>query len=357
MRRERGRNVRKKRKVGRWILGSLGIVIVLIVAPRVIGLRRGPSTTAATPAYFVETSLSGSFTGQVAASGSMAPRALATVESPVAGTVSSFSVSQGSAVSAGDVLATFASGVRITSPITGRVVSLSASSGDYVSPGETLANVADMSSMFADLTVPETVIAQVARGQSVSLSLPALPDRTFKGTVTEVGRQGATGTSGGVVFPVTVKVDAPSGILIGMTVNATITTARIGSSVYVPTSAIETVNGRTAVLVPQSLLNLPYGAGNGGGQGPGRSNISGRGRFLRGLFGGSGAGALSATTIPKTVYVTVGATNASYTQIVSGLAGGREILVPNPAASQAATTGSGGGRGAFRFGGGGNGGS
>ena|GEM_PF-5223601 len=357
----------KSRRTRRWVLVVVIIVVLAIAGARVMGGRRvAPANAATTPSYFVERSVKGSFTGQVAASGSIVPKALATVESPTAGTVSSFAVKEGDTVSAGETIARLSSGGTIASPIAGEVVSLPVSSGDYVTAGETLADVADMSAMFADLTVPEQDISQLAKGQPVSLTLPALPDRTFDGTVTEVGRQGSQGSSGGVEFPVTVKVKDPTGILIGMTVSAMVTTGTIPNAIYVPTSAIQTVNGRTAVLEPASTLSLPFGSPNGGtGSGNGftraRTFAGGgfrrSGGFLSSLFGGVQQGDTSnftRSTIPQTVYVTVGETNASDTEIVSGLAAGQEVLVPNPAAASLTPTGTGGGAGfGFRGGGGG----
>ncbi|HBQ96545.1 MAG TPA: biotin attachment protein, partial [Sulfobacillus sp.] len=86
------------------------------------------------------------------------------------------------------------------------------------------ATVADTSTLFANVEVPEQFVREVADGQTVTLTLPALVGQTFSGTVTEVGEQGTANSSGVVEYPATIKISSPSHILVGMSITADINT-------------------------------------------------------------------------------------------------------------------------------------
>jgi HlyD family secretion protein len=81
-------------------------------------------------------------------------------------------------------------------PVAGRVVSLAAEEGEVVvsgtmnNPASVIATIADLSEILAEVDVDETEIAQVRVGQVATLKVDALPDRTFRGRVVEVGSSG-----------------------------------------------------------------------------------------------------------------------------------------------------------------------
>src|SRR5579871_4255234 len=62
--------------------------------------------------------------------------------------------------------------------------------------GSTLMTLADMSVITAEVKVDETDIVNVAMGQSVNVTVDALPGRVFKGHVTQVGDQALLRTTG-----------------------------------------------------------------------------------------------------------------------------------------------------------------
>jgi cobalt-zinc-cadmium efflux system membrane fusion protein len=79
--------------------------------------------------------------------------------------------------------------LRITSPINGRVTARNAAPGLLVQPGNGPApfTVADISTMWMVANVAEDELPQVHLGQPVEASLPAFPDRTFEGRVSNIG--------------------------------------------------------------------------------------------------------------------------------------------------------------------------
>ena len=140
----------------RWWLpvGALAVVLAGLYF-FVLKPNRAPAgLAAATPEYLAETASTGTFVGEVSVSGTTAAASLATVEVPNASTVASVSVALGDHVADGGKLATLSNGTVVTSPIAGRVVSVPAAPGAYLTAGSTVATVADLSSMYADVTVP-----------------------------------------------------------------------------------------------------------------------------------------------------------------------------------------------------------
>lgn len=103
--------------------------------------------------------------------------------------------------------------VELCAPFGGTVVDVRVEAGDPVSPGEIAIVLATLDRLYArtiDLT--ELDVARVAVGQSVVVSVDALPDQEFAGVVREIALQ-AKDYRGDVVYDVTVELtdvaDAP----------------------------------------------------------------------------------------------------------------------------------------------------
>ncbi len=142
--------------------------------------------------------------------------------------------------------------VRIESPIDGIVTRRNIEEGEMVmigtmnNAGTVLLTLADMSVIQAEVEVDETNIPSVVVGQLAKITIDALPDRSFKGHVTEIGNspiQAATGTSTSTAqatnFKVVVTIDehVPE-VRPGFTCTADITTATRKNVVAVPIPAV-----------------------------------------------------------------------------------------------------------------------
>ena len=81
----------------------------------------------------------------------------------------------------------------VTSPIDGMVTNLPVRVGETVVPGienspsSLIMTVADMSVITAEVKVDETDIVNVSLGQVADVTIDAMPNKTFKGHVTEIG--------------------------------------------------------------------------------------------------------------------------------------------------------------------------
>ena len=74
-------------------------------------------------------------------------------------------------------------GYAVTAPISGTVVLRSASIGKLVGVEETLFEVVDTTTMWAEIDVPEDLLAQVSVGQQVVVTVDGLGAQQFQGTV------------------------------------------------------------------------------------------------------------------------------------------------------------------------------
>lgn len=144
-----------------------------------------------------------------------------------------------------------------TAPIDGIVTNLPVHIGEQVvmgiqnSPGSFLMTVADMSIVTAEVKVDETDIVNVRPNQEAEVTIDAIPNKTFKGHVTEIGnsaiirstglstQQVTTGTQEARDFKVVVTLDSPpENLRPGLSATAKVTTATRKQAITVPIQAL-----------------------------------------------------------------------------------------------------------------------
>src|SRR6476646_10079094 len=142
--------------------------------------------------------------------------------------------------------------VRIESPIDGIVTRRNMQEGETAvigtmnNAGTVLLTLADMSVIQAEVEVDETNIPNVSLGQTAKVTIDALPDRTFKGHVSEIGNSPIqstntqqSSTTQATNFKVVVVLDEPiPDVRPGFTCTADITTATRGNVTAVPIPAV-----------------------------------------------------------------------------------------------------------------------
>jgi HlyD family secretion protein len=140
--------------------------------------------------------------------------------------------------------------VRIESTIDGIVTRRNIQEGETAvigtmnNAGTVLLELADMSVIQAEVEVDETNIPNVQLGQPAKISIDAIPDRTFKGHVSEIGNSPIQAAAGGAGtqatnFKVVVILDEPvPDVRPGFTCTADITTATRQHVVAVPIPAV-----------------------------------------------------------------------------------------------------------------------
>jgi HlyD family secretion protein len=140
--------------------------------------------------------------------------------------------------------------VRMESPIDGIVTRRNIQQGETAvigtmnNAGTVLLQLADMSVIQAEVEVDETSIPNVQLGQKAKITIDAIPDKSFKGHVSEIGNspiQAATGATGtqATNFKVVVILDeVVPDVRPGFTATADITTATRKDVVSVPIPAV-----------------------------------------------------------------------------------------------------------------------
>lgn len=116
-------------------------------------------------------------------------------------------------------------------PISGIVVFKALEKGEMVTPGMTILTIVDLKNLYVRVDIEETLIGNITLNSEAFIRTEGAPDRTFKGTVSEIGRYAEFATQRDVLrgrqdiktFRVKITVDDPTGFLKpGMTVEAKI---------------------------------------------------------------------------------------------------------------------------------------
>src|SRR5437660_9654329 len=166
-------------------------------------------------------------------------------------------------------------------PFDGVITNLPVREGETVvigiqnSPGSTLMTIADMSVITAEVKVDETDIVNVTMGQPAEVSIDAIPKKTFKAVITEIGNNAnvrSTGVStsqqtsasqeGKDCKVVVTLQDPPEDLRPGLSATAKITTATRSQALTIPIQALtirrqadpesKTENGAVQAAGPQN---------------------------------------------------------------------------------------------------------
>jgi HlyD family secretion protein len=141
--------------------------------------------------------------------------------------------------------------VIITAPMDGLVTRRSIEEGETAvlgtmnNAGSVLLTIADMSLLEAEVEVDETEVPTVQLGQTAKVTIDAVPNRTFKGHVTEIGNSPIqtgtqnTGQRQATTFKVVITIDETvPDVRPGFTCTAEITTATRQKVTSVPIQAL-----------------------------------------------------------------------------------------------------------------------
>ena len=199
--------------------------------------------------------------------------------------------------------------------------------------GSTIMTLADMSVITAEVKVDETDIVNVRLNQPVDVTVDALPGRTFKGHVTEVGdqallrttglstTQSTTGTEEAKDFKVVVTLDPVHGqeyddLRPGLSTTAKITTANKPDALTIPIQAL---------VQRDTATEKQFGANNGKISATAvSSGIPVKPVLVQGVYiVNNKSGKLRVNFVA----VTTGITGATEIEVLGGLKAGDEIVL------------------------------
>jgi HlyD family secretion protein len=157
---------------------------------------------------------------------------------------------------------------EVRSPASGTILSVNLATGQQTSSGATAVTLADTSKLELTVNVAEADIINVAVGMEASISIDAIPGRTFIGAVTEIAPS-ASSSSGVVNYPVTIQLTESDlgNARAGMTAVATMQIPAAEGGWLVPSTAIREGDGSSQVLVVRdgttTAVNVTLGAVSG----------------------------------------------------------------------------------------------
>lgn len=225
-----------------------------------------------------------------------------------------------------------------TSPINGIVSYLPVRVGEYVVPGIQNANgsflmtLSDMSLVTAEVKVDETDIVNVKMGQPADITIDAIPGKTFRGKVTQIGSQAVLRSSGLTTtqtttstqeakdFKVVVTLEAPpDNLRPGLSSTAKITTAERKDVIAIPIQALA-VRSRKDLEAAAKKAKSEQGSNVTLAAPPPPSPGDPKKDEVQGVFVVSGS---------KAVFrpVETGITGVTNIEVTKGLSAGDEIVV------------------------------
>lgn len=141
----------------------------------------------------------------------------------------------------------------LTAPFNGVVQAVTASPGEVASGA--IITLVDPNTLRLDINVDENDVARIELNQPATISLDALPGRTFRGRVVAIAPT-ATIAQGVASYLVSVTIDQPQGIKPGMTASVQITVEERSNVLIAPARAVRT-QGRERfvdVLTPSGTI-------------------------------------------------------------------------------------------------------
>ena len=144
-----------------------------------------------------------------------------------------------------------------TAPINGVVSYIAVRVGENVVPGiqnaagSYIMTISDMSVVTAEVKVDETDIVNVRIGQEADVTIDAMPGKTYKGRVSEVGTQAVLRTSGLATTQTTAGTQEAKDFKVVVTLNEPPSNLRPGLST---TAKIKTAEKKNALAIPIQAL-------------------------------------------------------------------------------------------------------
>jgi HlyD family secretion protein len=305
----------------KWIISIVVVVLVIGGGATAYGIFNSKKETASAPVTETQTAVAevGNVEVTVSGTGSISTinEEIITAEKNNA-VVEEVLVAVGDTVEEGDDLITFEDDDLdpIEAPFSGEITTLNVEAEDTLSMGTEIIEVTDYSNLQMVVNVDELDIAKVKVGQTAQIDVSALTDSEFTGTVTSVSKEANESESSSVAqYAVNVKINKPTGIKVGMTAEAVITTESKTNVLTVPIEAVQTQGDQYYVRVQSSEVASTTEQTKEQEQSGSDSSTS-----------TSEEASTESQATQKTVEV--GLKNDEVAEIISGLSAGEEVVLP-----------------------------
>ena len=136
---------------------------------------------------------------------------------------------------------------RLKAPYSGVITELLVQKGDYINSGQEVATLIDNSQYEVNANIDESELANLEIGQSVEISMEAMPGVKLTGKLTDISSK-ATSTSGVVTIPITVLIDTVhNSFKPGLSADMDIIVGQVKDKIIVPVTAILDKEGKKYV--------------------------------------------------------------------------------------------------------------
>jgi multidrug efflux pump subunit AcrA (membrane-fusion protein) len=306
-------------KMKKWIFIVIGILIVGFAGYKFFASKSSNNTQQSVIQNRTAQVQKGKFEVKVSGTGTVQPVTSEDIKSPINNNaIDEVLVSAGESVTSGEKIITFTDGsTPITAPADGVITTIAVSSGERVQTGEVLAHLTNYNALQTVAAIDELDIPKIQIGQTASIKVNALPDQTFTGKVASIANEG-TSTNGVSSFDVTISIDNPQNLKVGMSTEASILTASKDNALYVPLDAVHSINGEKFVLLATGNSTQTQSQGQNQNQNWSANRVT----------------------------VKTGLANEDFVEITQGLTEGQTVRLPNLAMSTT-TSANGNTRGMF----------
>jgi len=250
---------------------------------------------------------------------------------------------------------------KVCAPVSGTIVTQDIKVGDNVEKKtDILSVVADYNQMQFQIDVDELDIAKITVGMDVNVTIDALENQNFTGTVTKVANEG-TSTNGVATYPVIVKITNPKNIKGGMNANAEIVIQKKDSALAISESAIQKMGKQSFVYAKKKSGEKSFDMSVFKETGPSAQTASSTSKSsstsTSSKKSSSSTSGTSSITKNMTSDMTIriietGITADDYVEVTSGLSEGDTIYVPVTTSSSSNKSSMGGPMGGGMDGGG-----
>lgn len=241
-----------KKSIKKWIISGVTVVVIGTgIGSYYYFTNENQTEVRAQVRTQTATAETGDVEIEISGTGSIATINKETFASTGNATVDEVLVAVGDEVEEGDELVTFEDDTMdpIEATFSGEITALNVEEEGNVSMGTEVVTVTDYDHLEMVVNVDELDISKVKVGQEASIKVSALDDKEFTGKVTSVAKEANSDSTSVAKYAVTVKISKPSGLLVGMTAEATITTNTAKDVITVPVEAVQKENDEYYVLV------------------------------------------------------------------------------------------------------------
>ncbi len=182
-------------------------------------------------------------------------------------------------------------------------------SQDYADAVTAAFTIASDSEMEVTISIDEADILSIEEGQSASVTLDAVDDAEFSGTITDVSTQASSSGSGSAKYTATITLEKTEDMLAGMSASATITVNESENTLVIPSAALQE---RGNELFVYTALDS-------------EGNLTGQTTVETGLSNGTQVEVLSGLAEGDTVYYLVTSDSSDDEEGMRGMAGMGEM--------------------------------